>query len=112
MFAHRLHASINPRSCVSLGTVAPMALHTVGHGTLPAEQFTALVLEAGVERVIDVTSFPGGRHTPQSAREAMEVWLPESALRYGWLPELGGRRKPLPASLHTALRNDAFRAYA
>jgi len=89
-----------------------MALHTVGHGTLPAEEFAALVLAAGVERVIDVRSYPGSRHNPQFAREAMEAWLPETGLRYTWLRELGGRRKPRPESVHTALRNDAFRAYA
>jgi uncharacterized protein (DUF488 family) len=95
-----------------VGTVGVMALHTVGHGTLPEEQFTALVLGADVEQVVDVRSFPGSRHNPQFAREAMEGWLPEAGLRYAWLQELGGRRKPQPASHHTALRNDAFRAYA
>ena len=97
---------------MALGTVAAMALHTVGHGTLPEEQFAGLVVEAGIEHVVDIRSYPGSRHNPQFAREAMEGWLAGAGLRYGWLRELGGRRKPQPGSQHPALRNDAFRAYA
>jgi uncharacterized protein (DUF488 family) len=89
-----------------------VALHTVGHGTLSADQFGELLEGAGLDQVVDVRSFPGSRHNPQYAREAMERWLPEAGLRYAWLPALGGRRKPHPGSPHTALRNDAFRAYA
>jgi uncharacterized protein (DUF488 family) len=89
-----------------------MPLHTVGHGTLPAEAFAALVGGAGVEHVVDIRSYPGSRHNPQFARGAMEQWLPEAGLRYSWLRALGGRRKPHADSPHVALRNDAFRAYA
>jgi uncharacterized protein (DUF488 family) len=89
-----------------------MPLHTVGHGTLSQEAFAALVENAGIEQVVDIRSYPGSRHNPQFGREAMEAWLPEAGLRYSWIRELGGRRKPHPGSKHTALRNDAFRAYA
>jgi uncharacterized protein (DUF488 family) len=89
-----------------------MALHTVGHGTLPADDFGSLLLDARLEHVVDIRSYPGSRHNPQFAREAMERWLPQSGLDYRWLRALGGRRKPQPGSHHTALRNDAFRAYA
>jgi uncharacterized protein (DUF488 family) len=89
-----------------------MALHTVGHGTLAQEAFTELLEEAGLEHVVDIRSYPGSRHNPQFAREAMEAWVPEAGLRYSWLRDLGGRRKPHPDSKHVALRNDAFRAYA
>jgi uncharacterized protein (DUF488 family) len=89
-----------------------MALHTVGHGTLPADTFTELLRDADLAKVVDIRSFPGSRHNPQFAREAMERWLPEADLGYEWLRELGGRRRPQPDSRHTALRNDAFRAYA
>jgi uncharacterized protein (DUF488 family) len=89
-----------------------MAIHTVGHGTLAADAFASLLRDAGVEQVVDVRSFPGSRHNPQFAREAMEAWLPQAGLAYRWQRELGGRRKPRPESRHTALRNDAFRGYA
>ena len=89
-----------------------MPLRTVGHGTLSAERFAELLQHVGLEQVVDVRSFPGSRHNPQYAKEAMEHWLPTAGVRYAWLPTLGGRRKPHAGSPHVALRNDAFRAYA
>src|SRR5687768_7546083 len=87
-------------------------LLTVGHGTLAADDLATLLREAGVERLIDVRSYPGSRRNPQFAREAMEQWVPEARIEYVWQPALGGRRKPVPDSRHVALRHDAFRAYA
>jgi uncharacterized protein (DUF488 family) len=87
-------------------------IHTVGHGTLPADDFTALVRTADLEVVVDVRSYPGSRHNPQYDREAMEAWLSAGDLTYSWQRELGGRRPARPDSRHTALRNDAFRGYA
>ena len=87
-------------------------LLTVGHGTLPAEAFAALLEGADVARLVDVRSFPGSRHNPQFAREEMERWVPDAGIGYLWMRELGGRRRPVAGSKHMALRNDAFRAYA
>jgi uncharacterized protein (DUF488 family) len=89
-----------------------VAIHTVGHGTLAADTFAELLQTAGDAQVVDVRTFPGSRHNPQFGRDAMERWLPAAGLAYGWLPELGGRRRPRAGSRHVALRNDAFRAYA
>ena len=88
------------------------AVHTVGHGTLAAEALAALLDRAGVEALVDVRSYPGSRRNPQFGREPMEQWVPNAGLEYTWMPALGGRRRPEPSSTHTALRNDAFRAYA
>jgi uncharacterized protein (DUF488 family) len=95
-----------------VGTFEAMPLHTVGHGTLSQDAFAGLLDEAAIEQVVDIRSYPGSRHNPQFGREAMEAWLPDAGLGYSWLRELGGRRKPQPGSKHTALRNEAFRAYA
>lgn len=88
------------------------ALRTVGHGTLSASAFAALVAAAGVERVVDVRRFPGSRRHPQFASEEMARWLPEHGLEYEWMPSLGGRRKRRPDSPNTGLRNAQFQAYA
>jgi uncharacterized protein (DUF488 family) len=95
-----------------VGTFTAMPLHTVGHGTLPDAAFGTLVRDAGLQQVVDVRAYPGSRHNPQYAREAMERWLPDADLSYEWIRQLGGRRRPQATSRHTALRNDAFRAYA
>ncbi len=89
-----------------------MTICTVGHGTLPAEDFATLVAGAGIEVVVDVRSFPASRRHPQFGREAMERWLPDAGVAYRWEPRLGGRRRPLPDSPHGALRVPAFRGYA
>lgn len=91
---------------------AVMTLCTIGHGTLPSEVFASLLDTAEVGRVVDVRSFPGSRRNPQFGREEMERWAPEAGLAYVWIRDLGGRRRPISASKHVALRNDAFRAYA
>lgn len=85
---------------------------TFGHGTLSQEQFTRIVRRAGIDRIVDIRSYPGSRRNPQFGRETMERWLPEAGIGYSWLPDLGGRRRPRRDSRHTALRHEAFRAYA
>jgi uncharacterized protein (DUF488 family) len=87
-------------------------LRTVGHGTLDAADFLALVRGAGIATIADVRRYPGSRRYPHFARDAMAAWLPEGGVAYRWMPALGGRRRPDAASPHVALRNAQFRAYA
>jgi uncharacterized protein (DUF488 family) len=87
-------------------------LFTVGHGTLAAPDFAALLTGAEVEVLVDVRRFPGSRRNPQFGSDAMAAWLPESGVAYEWAPALGGRRKPSSDSPNTGLRNAQFRAYA
>jgi uncharacterized protein (DUF488 family) len=89
-----------------------MTLHTVGHGTLAADDLARLLGDAGIARVVDIRSHPGSRRHPQFGRPAMERWLPEHELEYAWEPHLGGRRSPRPDTPHTALTVPAFRGYA
>jgi uncharacterized protein (DUF488 family) len=89
-----------------------VTLHTVGHGTLAADDLARLLREAGIELVVDIRTHPGSRRHPQFNRPAMEQWLPERGLAYGWEPALGGRRTARPDSPHVALRVPAFRGYA
>lgn len=67
---------------------------------------------AGLGDLVDIRSYPGSRHNPQFAREAMERWMPAAGLFYSWMRDLGGRRKPAPDSPHVALRHVSFHAYA
>jgi uncharacterized protein (DUF488 family) len=87
-------------------------LLTVGHGTASAEELAALLTGAGVARVVDVRTAPGSRRHPQFRREAMAGWLPAAGVAYRWEPELGGWRRPDPASVNHALRHPALRGYA
>ncbi len=88
-----------------------LTVRTFGHGTLLAEDFISLLDGAHIERVVDVRSFPGSRKNPQFGRQAMEQWVAADGFGYVWMPELGGRRRPVEGSRHTALRHVSFRAY-
>ncbi|HKH06378.1 MAG TPA: DUF488 domain-containing protein [Acidimicrobiales bacterium] len=87
------------------------ALWTVGHGTLSADAFAALVRGAGLTAVADVRRYPGSRRYPHFGAD-MARWLPEAGVAYAWLPALGGRRRAAPDSPNIGLRNLRFRAYA
>lgn len=87
-------------------------LLTVGHGTLAADELAALLVDAAVEALVDVRSYPGSRRHPQFGRAELERWLPEAGVAYRWERRLGGRRRAQEASPHVALRHPAFRAYA
>jgi uncharacterized protein (DUF488 family) len=85
---------------------------TIGHSTRTWDEFLGLLATCRIEAVVDVRRFPGSRRYPWFASEAMAVQLPAAGLRYQWLPQLGGRRKPVAASPNGAWRNAAFQGYA
>jgi len=86
---------------------------TVGHGARPIGSFLEVLAGAGVDTLVDVRRYPGSRRHPQFGREALATAVQESGRRYLWLgEELGGRRRSRPGTRHTALRNEAFAAYA
>ncbi|MEO6156233.1 MAG: DUF488 domain-containing protein [Ilumatobacteraceae bacterium] len=87
-------------------------MYTFGHGTLSADAFATIIGNAGIHRIVDVRSFPGSRRNPQFGREEMQRWVPEAAIGYVWMSDLGGRRRPTKDSKHVALRDKSFRAYA
>ena len=62
--------------------------------------------------LVDVRTAPGSRHNPETAREAMQHWLPEAGIGYRWEPRLGGWRRVKGESPDVGLRNDSFRSYA
>ncbi|MEO6878214.1 MAG: DUF488 domain-containing protein, partial [Gemmatimonadaceae bacterium] len=92
--------------------LAPGTLWTIGHSTLPIDEFVDSLYGHGVTHVVDVRRFAGSRAYPQFNPEPLAQSLESAGITYSALPGLGGRRKPDPASRHVAWRNDAFRGYA
>jgi uncharacterized protein (DUF488 family) len=88
------------------------SLWTIGHSTRAWEVFVAILLDAGIEGLVDVRRFAGSRRNPQFSGETMARALPEAGIDYVAMPDLGGRRTPRKDSPHTAWRNAGFRGYA
>lgn len=89
-----------------------LSLWTIGHSTRAIDEFIGILKSFGIETLVDVRSFPGSRRYPHFNREALHDSLAAAAIDYIHLPELGGRRKPLPDSLNMTWRNESFRGYA
>jgi uncharacterized protein (DUF488 family) len=85
---------------------------TVGHSTRSAEEFLALLLAHDIRAIADVRRFPGSRRHPHFSREQLSAFLVRHDVEYVWMPELGGRRTPLPDSHNTGWRVAQFRGYA
>lgn len=103
-------------------------IYTIGHSTHTLEELIALLKAHGIERLVDIRSYPASRrlpwfqgpqHPPFMTEEegdrtpALETTLPAAGIEYVWMRALGGRRKKiLDDSPNVALRAPAFRNYA
>ena len=87
-------------------------LLTIGHSTLSADAFVAMLLARRIALLADVRRFPASRRHPQFNREALADLLAGHGIEYRHFPELGGRREPRPDSPNTAWREAGFRGYA
>lgn len=90
----------------------PATLWTIGHSTHPIAEFTDIVISHGITRIVDVRRFAGSRKFPQFNPGELAHSLSDAGVAYTQIPELGGRRKALENSSHTAWRSEAFRGYA
>ena len=90
----------------------PQQIWTIGHSTLPATAFIALLHAHDVELLADVRRFPSSRRHPQFNRESLTESLAKVGIDYLHFPELGGRREPRPDSVNTDWREAGFRGYA
>ena len=88
------------------------AVFTVGHSTLPIENFVAVLAAYGIERLADVRTILRSRRNPQFNAEALAASLRDAGIDYVPLAELGGLRKPRADSENTGWRNESFRGYA
>lgn len=90
----------------------PETIWTVGHSTRELPEFFEVLRAYDIELIADVRRFPGSRRLPQFAAATLAESSAVHGIAYHWLPALGGRRRPDPASVNLAWRHPAFRAYA
>jgi uncharacterized protein (DUF488 family) len=106
--------SIPPVRRISMDMIpgATTLIRTIGHSTLPIEEFARVLNGHGVERLVDVRTMPMSRWNPQFNREPLAASLANAGIAYVGMPELGGLRSPRPDSINQAFRNESFRGYA
>jgi uncharacterized protein (DUF488 family) len=85
---------------------------TVGHSTRTLAEFLELLAGFEIEAIADVRRYAGSRRWPHFGHDALAEALAGRGVEYVWIPELGGRRRPLPDSPNTGWRSAAFRGYA
>ena len=90
----------------------PPTVWTIGHSTRSADDFVRVLRAHDVETVLDVRRFPGSRRHPHFGSEALAERLAAEGMDYGWLSNLGGRRRGDATPEHLGWRNPSFRAYA
>lgn len=73
---------------------------TIGHSSLPADEFLALLRSHGASVVLDVRSSPYSRFVPHFNRESLQALLSTGALGYEWAGETLGGRPPDATCYH------------
>src|ERR1035437_1050894 len=90
---------------------APLVM-TIGHSTLPLEEFIGLLQAHEATCVVDVRTIPRSRHNPQFNKDSLPQSLKEFGLGYVHMPGLGGLRHTKGDSLNLGWRNASFRGFA
>lgn len=86
---------------------------TLGFSNRTWDETIEILRTFAIERLVDIRTLPGSRHTPQFNQENLSRALPEEGIEYLHLKSLGGLRKPRPGdSANAGWRNESFRGYA
>ena len=90
-----------------------MQIFTIAHSSRSFEEFTQLLQEHDIERLVDVRSFPTSRKFPHFNKDTLSNALLEIDISYSHLGALGGYRKSdLKDSPNQSWKSPGFRAYA
>jgi uncharacterized protein (DUF488 family) len=65
-----------------------------------------------IELVADVRRIPRSRFNPQYNTGKLKESLELAGIQYFWMPELGGKRDPIPGTPNTGWKEEAFQGYA
>ncbi len=88
-------------------------IFTIGHSSRSFEEFSQLLQEHRIERLVDVRSFPTSKKFPHFSQHNLISSLQGMDIRYYHLKALGGYRKSdLKDSPNQGWESPGFRAYA
>jgi uncharacterized protein (DUF488 family) len=87
--------------------------YTMGFSNRTWEETLEILKVFRIERLIDIRTLPGSKHTPQFNLDHLQQALPKAGIEYFHMKSLGGLRKPRKDStLNSAWQNSGFRGYA
>jgi hypothetical protein len=87
--------------------------YTMGFSNRTWEQTVEILQAFKIQRLVDIRTLPGSKHTPQFNLEHLKDALPPLGIEYVHLKALGGLRKPVKDSVVNAgWQNASFRGYA
>ena len=87
--------------------------YTMGFSNRTWEQTVEILDAFTIQRLVDIRTLPGSKHTPQFNLEHLKEALPPLGIEYVHVKALGGLRKPLKdSSVNAAWQNASFRGYA
>ena len=87
--------------------------YTMGFSNRSWEETLQILRAFQIQRLVDIRTLPGSKHTPQFNLEHMKETLPHAGVEYIHMKSLGGLRKPAKDSmLNAAWKNSGFRGYA
>ena len=88
-------------------------VYTLGFSNRTWEQTREIFAAFNIQRLVDIRTLPGSKHTPQFNLEQLKVALPRDGIEYIHMKSLGGLRKPVKDStVNAAWQNSGFRGYA
>jgi uncharacterized protein (DUF488 family) len=87
-------------------------IYTIGHSTLPIEEFILRLTNFHIKALVDVRTIPKSRFNPQFNTETLAKSLAKKDILYQHMPGLGGLRKSKKDSINMGWRNTSFRGYA
>ena len=88
-------------------------VYTMGFSNRTWDETLEILANYKIQRVVDIRTLPGSKHTPQFNLENLQRELPKAGIEYVHMKSLGGLRKPRKDSgVNAAWRNDGFRGYA
>lgn len=90
----------------------PIQIYTIGHSNRDLKNFINLLLKHNIDVLVDVRRFPTSKFGHFKA-ENLKFALEGYNIKYFWIKELGGYRKPiLKDSPNIAIKSRGFRNYA
>jgi uncharacterized protein (DUF488 family) len=79
-------------------------LYTIGHSNRELDAFIAILQQAGIQSLVDVSAHPHSKHNPQFNDNSLRAACGAVAISYHWAGrQLGGMRKCAADSQHIAL---------